>query len=118
MSTKDTSGPAFPCEWKNDSDMNLTAPNGEVVPRGESVILQGMTLRQYAAIKLKVPDSGLDWLDEMINKSRRDEFATKAMQGDVAGLSMHLHQYNCDELFVKAKAAYAMANAMLEARKS
>lgn len=31
----------------------------------------GMTMRQYAAIKLKVPDSGTDWLDEMIAKSRR-----------------------------------------------
>jgi hypothetical protein len=29
----------------------------------------GMTLRQYAAIKLKVPDSGTDWLDDMIRKS-------------------------------------------------
>jgi hypothetical protein len=30
----------------------------------------GMTLRQYAAIKLCVPDSGLPWLDDMIVKSR------------------------------------------------
>jgi hypothetical protein len=29
----------------------------------------GMTLREYAAIKLKVPDSGTDWLDDMIRKS-------------------------------------------------
>jgi hypothetical protein len=31
----------------------------------------GMTLRQYASIKLCVPDSGLPWLDEMIVQSRR-----------------------------------------------
>jgi hypothetical protein len=31
----------------------------------------GMTLRQYAAIKLKVPDSGTDWLDDMIRESLR-----------------------------------------------
>lgn len=30
----------------------------------------GMTLRQYAAIQLRVPDSGLAWLDKMIEKSR------------------------------------------------
>ena len=30
----------------------------------------GMTLRQYAAIKLAVPDSGLPWLDKMIVQSR------------------------------------------------
>jgi hypothetical protein len=31
----------------------------------------GMTLRQYAAIKLAVPNSGVPWLDEMIVQSRR-----------------------------------------------
>jgi hypothetical protein len=41
---------------------------------------EGMSLRQYAAIKLKVPNSGTDWLDEMIRQSLRDEFAAKAMQ--------------------------------------
>jgi hypothetical protein len=30
-----------------------------------------MTLRQYAAIKLKVPNSGTDWLDDMIRESLR-----------------------------------------------
>ncbi len=35
----------------------------------------GFTKRQYAAIKLKVPGSGLDWLDEMIIKARRDDLA-------------------------------------------
>lgn len=33
----------------------------------------GMSLRQYAAIKLRVPNSGTDWLDEMINEARRME---------------------------------------------
>jgi len=31
----------------------------------------GLTARHYAAIALKVPDSGEPWLDEMIRKSRR-----------------------------------------------
>ena len=44
----------------------------------------GMSLREYAAIKLKVPDSGIDWLDEMIIKSKRDDIAEKAMQGIIA----------------------------------
>jgi hypothetical protein len=30
---------------------------------------KGMTLRQYAAIKLRVPESGEPWLDDMIRKS-------------------------------------------------
>ena len=46
---------------------------------GCNVGWSGMSLRQYAAIKLKVADSGVDWLDEMIIKSKRDGIAEKAM---------------------------------------
>jgi hypothetical protein len=45
---------------------------------------QGMTLRQYAAIKLCVPDSGLDWLDDMIREAQDDRFAGYAMAGLLA----------------------------------
>lgn len=41
----------------------------------------GMSLREYAAIKLRVPDSGCGWLDEMIRKSLRDSFAGQALVG-------------------------------------
>jgi len=62
--SKETGGPAFPvCDAARIHD------------------LQGMTLRQYAAIKLKVPDSGTDWLDDMIRKSNEidlmNQFTTK-----------------------------------------
>jgi hypothetical protein len=41
-----------------------------IVDRPEELThFNGMTLREYAAIKLKVPDSGTDWLDDMIRKS-------------------------------------------------
>jgi hypothetical protein len=43
-----------------------------------------MTLRQYAAIKLRVPNSGTDWLDDMIRTSLRDDLAAKAMRGFIA----------------------------------
>lgn len=58
MNNTNTGGSAFPhtVEYKG-------ADCGGVVPHG------GMTLRQYAAIKLKVPDSGTDWLDDMIRQS-------------------------------------------------
>lgn len=59
MSNKDKGGPAFPNEGFN----------------GWGEPFQGMTLRQYAAIKLKVPDSGTDWLDDMIRQSLKDDFA-------------------------------------------
>ena len=38
---------------------------------GEAV--GGMTMRQYAAIHLRVPNSGADWLDDMINQSSNDQ---------------------------------------------
>jgi hypothetical protein len=87
-------------------------PNGEI-DHGED----DMNPRQYAAIKLMVPDSGTDWLDDMIRKSLRDRFAAKAMQGlmgrswaDASGkFPENLHD-------VWATAAYAMADAMLKAR--
>jgi hypothetical protein len=67
MSGLDTGGPVFPVQ---EAMFEKTRP--------------GMTLRQYAAIKLRVPDSGTDWLDDMIRVSVRDEVAAKAMQGFIA----------------------------------
>jgi hypothetical protein len=77
---------------------------------------EGMTLRQYAAIKLKVPDSGTEWLDEMITKSLQNDFAAKALQGYMVGLKPaqdigpDMHQARI------ADAMYSMADAMLRAR--
>lgn len=44
--------PAFPCEWRNEADLNATAPNGEVVPPGGSVMLTGMDERKYIALHM------------------------------------------------------------------
>jgi hypothetical protein len=71
---------------------------------------QGMTLRQYAAIKLCVPDSGLDWLDDMIRQAQRDRFAGQALA--VAGMgTISAVQHD------RALWAYRLADAMLAARK-
>jgi hypothetical protein len=61
--TKRNGGPAFP-----------RAPIGEDCnrPYGHQ---DGMTLREYAAIKLRVPNSGTDWLDDMIREARRMDYA-------------------------------------------
>ncbi|WP_306150664.1 hypothetical protein [Roseovarius sp. MMSF_3281] len=40
-----------------------------------------MTLRQLAAIELRVPDSGTEWLDDMIRQAKRDEIAKAALAG-------------------------------------
>ena len=55
MNDTNTGGPAFP------------APN--LIIGGETQF--GMTLRQYAAIHLKVPNSGTDWLDDMIKQANK-----------------------------------------------
>lgn len=36
----------------------------------ETTELERMSLRTFAAIHLRVPESGIDWLDEMIKRSR------------------------------------------------
>lgn len=71
----------------------------------------GMTLRQYAAIKLRVPNSGTDWLDEMIRTSLRDELAAKAAQGICA----HESTWGLADTGIATK-AYIIADAMLAAR--
>ena len=55
-------GPAFPAADENFG-ATVHSQTGRASP--------GMTLRQYAAIKLKVPNSGTKWLDEMIEQSSR-----------------------------------------------
>ena len=38
--------------------------------------LEQMSLRTFAAIHLRVPDSGIEWLDEMIKHSRELDRST------------------------------------------
>jgi hypothetical protein len=75
----------------------------------------GMTLRQYASIKLKVPDSGTDWLDDMIRKSLLDDFAAKGLQGYMLGLKP-AQEIGPDMQDRIAEGMYSMAVAMLKAR--
>lgn len=42
-----------------------------------------ISLRQHAAIELRVPDSGIDWIDAMIRESNRE-----AMRADLAGQAL------------------------------
>ena len=70
----------------------------------------GMTLRQYASIKLCVPDSGLPWLDEMIVQSNRERLAAAALEKASRGSDR-----SADEI---AKRAFYIADAMLKAREA
>lgn len=62
--TKPDGGPAFPSD-------NFGTPSA-----------LGLTKREYAAIHLSVPDSGTDWLDEMIRKSNREPETVMAALND------------------------------------
>ncbi len=93
--TQQTGGQAFPQPFYDEK--------GHVIDG-----FAGMTLRQYAAIKLKVPNSGVDWLDEMINQSLKNDFASKAMQ-----VLLPDQEYTVQD---DAEFAYEMADAMLKAR--
>lgn len=73
----------------------------------------GMTLRQYAAISLRVPDSGDAWLDEMITKAVRTEIAAKAAQGELAATATSSCRPDPNDV---ARFAYQVADAMLAAR--
>ena len=104
MTEKNNGGPAFPRPRQVIQGM----PD---IDKGA----EGMSLRVYAAIKLKQPDTGIDWLDEMILKSKRDEVAAKAMQG----LVIQWGEVSCEgydsKIEIIPKRAYEMADSMLKA---
>jgi hypothetical protein len=81
----------------------------QAFPNPHRTDMTGMTLRQYAAIKLKVPNSGTDWLDNMIRQSLKDDFAAKA-------LPFLMSAY--EDMDAIAGVAYKMADAMLKAREA
>ncbi|MEN5278115.1 hypothetical protein ABE527_14330 [Brucella sp. TWI432] len=72
MSEHLTGGPAFPFQFDQTYEQNF----------GHE---PGMTVRQYAAIHLRVPESGDDWLDLMIRKANLRDTAAQAMAGMLGG---------------------------------
>lgn len=93
--TTNNDEPAFPHEFKYGD--------------GTVQRCEGMSLRQYAAIHLRVPNSGTDWLDAMIVEAKRDELAAKAMQSYL--LDKDRDSFTFEQW---ANAAYEMADAMLQ----
>lgn len=92
-----TGGPAFPPQHDPE-----THPSG-------------MTLRQYAAIKLRVPDSGTDWLDEMIHTSLRNDLAAKALPGILYMVTQDVELGAASSPKGCSQEAYDLADAMLKA---
>ena len=102
MSARDDGGPAFPC-----AKMSM---DGERIIWPES----GMSLRTYAAIQLCVPDSGIDWLDDMIRQSQRDRLAGQALIGACAGAAEFGQTWEeWEQKETLASEAWNLAHAML-----
>ena len=78
----------------------------------------GMSLRTYAAIKLCVPESGIDWLDDMIRQSQRDRFAGQVLAARIASAEMPDHEQTERTVGeVLARDAFQFADAMIAERK-
>ncbi|CAG9205506.1 conserved hypothetical protein [Burkholderia gladioli] len=118
-------GPAFPItDGQRAHDIAAAAIIGitdsvqreRLYTEARAAVVRGMSLRAYAAIKLRVPDSGIDWLDQMIVTSMRDEFAAKAMHAALI-TSESGNKVTHQQLFeIIAPLAYQMADSMLKAR--
>lgn len=111
---KNDGGSAFPAQvmvWSTEKDAWLTVPYNRE---------QGLTIRQYAAIHLQQPDSGIDWLDDMIRKAKRDAIAEKAMQAIISTDNLRLSVYEsakareCNPDIVMAECAYSYVDAMIK----
>jgi hypothetical protein len=102
--------------WQHTSGWRKKQIMEQAFPNPHRTDMTGMTLREYAAIRLKVPDSGIDWLDEMIRQSLRNDFAARAMQGLVIHKSF-VDLYSAGATAV-AQQAYLVADAMLKAREA
>lgn len=91
----DPDAPAFP----------YTAEEAQLAPVGEGVMMgpvrpvqyYGLSAIAHAAIHLRVPMSGINWLDDMIREARRMGAAEKAMQG-------LLVRYGMSEAYAKLSA--------------
>lgn len=97
------------------SDGDPAFPSGKIDVSGhgptETPYYQGMSLRVYAAIKLRVPDSGLEWLDDMILKAKRNDIAGQALVG------LLVDRPTAKTAVEYAREAHLLADAMLAASK-
>lgn len=73
MKQLDPNAPAYPVE-------ELSKYDSGIVPYPEN----GLTIKQHACIQLELPESGVEWLDELIKKKQLQTLAGQAMQGFIA----------------------------------
>lgn len=92
------------------SELNKPAmPNTVRIDDERFSNLRGMTLRQYAAIQLRVPMSGDDELDSMIREARRLDIATSALKGEIARSTYGIEDHPRD----MAESAFEYSKALI-----
>lgn len=68
-----------------------TSPNEPALPNegfnGWGEPSKGFTAKEAAAIALRVPDSGNDWLDTMIRTAQRNDLAKAAMNAMASNIN-------------------------------
>ena len=101
---------------KNDGGAAFARPHSQIPAAdgkewGEQDAQDGMSLRVYACIKLKVPETGIDWLDEIIAKAEKRDLAGMALQGMMANTG-----YIESTTRAIAEWAYTAADAVLAER--
>lgn len=79
----------------------------------DAAMFPGVTNRVRAAIELRVPDSGIDWLDAMIVRSRREWLAALATDKDVAMYTKGVTGLGLCAAVSRLEARYKFADAML-----
>ena len=100
MEPDDPISPAFPCNLHTNS--------------------KGMALDVYACIQLKVPETAISWLDNLIKESRRLDYAGQAMAGQCANpmaIAAASEDTDIDPLQALARlgvAAHNIADAMVK----
>lgn len=68
--------PAMPLTYKNTTKETVPFMGFDVPPE-TAITFSGLSERQYAAIHLKVPDTGDQWLDDMIRESLRTDLSAR-----------------------------------------
>ena len=84
MTDKPDGGPAFPGPSGFLECYEAGKPETVETTQIPKKPFPGMTLRDYACIHLRIPQTGKDWLDEIIRKSQLNEFAGQALVGEIA----------------------------------
>lgn len=107
--TNDGSDFALPGQY-----MDFQPSTGDQVVREQWF---GFTQRERAAIDLRVPDSGSEWLDEMIREGRRLDMATASLSGLFSNVNtVPKDDETFQQVYAKAsEASLAIADALLRA---